>query len=139
VNIDLSNVDVNFQLNRVSHYMSMKVVVTVTRIYVLMNRFFSPSEYRFLVWMLRTILVEPEWKYWIQSKETCSINDRYTVNCSVLFFVLMRLLKRWTNLRHKLICVLQLFRLLVTSDFLLVSNDIDHLVQVFGLCCAECS
>jgi hypothetical protein len=33
----------------------------------------------------------------------------------------------------------QLIRSLVTSDFLLFSNDIDHLVQVFGIYCAECS
>jgi hypothetical protein len=32
--------------------------------------------------------------------------------------------------------LIQLIRLLETSDFLLFSNDIDHLVQVFGFYCA---
>jgi hypothetical protein len=37
------------------------------------------------------------------------------------------------------IFLMQLIRSLETSDFLLFSNAIDHLVQVFGFYCAECS
>jgi hypothetical protein len=33
--------------------------------------------------------------------------------------------------------LIKLFRSLVTSDFLFVSNDIEHFVQVFGKYCAK--